>query len=83
MEQLGILIGTVIGAALKQCAPQIIEIGRAIMRSTVEESNAPKSVVDDINARIINARFDSADRMLRNKDGDRAPRRPDGGPQDH
>lgn len=76
-ETLGVFIGTVMGAALKQCAPQIIEIGRAIMRNTVEESNAPKSVVDDINARL-----DSADRM-RNKDGDRAPGRPDGGPQDH
>ena len=76
-ETIGVFVGTVIGAALKQCAPQIVEIGRAIMRNTVEESNAPKNVVDDINARL-----DAADR-LRNKDGDRAPGRPDGRPQDN
>lgn len=74
---LGTFIGTMITAALKVCGPDLVKLYKMCTANTVEEGNAPKSVVDDINADL-----DSADR-LRNKDGDRAPGRPDGGPQDH
>lgn len=53
MEQLGIFLGSVIGVALKHCAPVLVDILAAGIRKSMADTTEDSKVDQDLKKRLL------------------------------